>query len=263
MSASQHIQHEENDNLSDSESSEATVDSSNEWPEEKDFETAVLLNQKIRLPKDLCDSHEIFNELLSMSTWNQLSEEEKLHLSSFLPSTFPENQEQEEQNTIEQLFNNKITRFGETPLGTFFNNLQDGNYRPDIAHYRKQILKAEQREQQLMECERISALAEQLIVSRDKLIRSAYKRPVDSSASVEKLQRSIAQSGSAARANKRYLQELMKISSELNYALSDEEDVTQLAKSNVNTVVFFNISNCLRNFNLFSFSKLEILKQMR
>lgn len=232
MSASQNqrMQHDENDNISDSDSSEATVESSNEWPEEKEFETAVLLDQKIRLPKDLCDSHEIFNELFSIETWNQLTDEERNHLSSFLPSKFPENQEQEKRNTIEQLFNNEIVRFGETPLNTFFNNLQDGNYRPDIAHYRKQILKAEQREQKLMECERISAFAEQLILSRDKLLRSAYKRPVESSPSAQKLQRSVTLSGSTVRANKRYLQELMKISNELSYAISDEEDVAQLAK---------------------------------
>jgi hypothetical protein len=248
MSANQHMEQEENDNLSDSDSSEATVESSNEWPDEKDFETAVLLDQKIRLPKDLCDSHEIFNELFSMSTWNQLTDDERNRLSNLLPSKFPEeNREEEKEKTIEQLFNNEISRFGETPLDKFFNNLQDGNYRPDIAHYRKQILKAEHREQRLMECERISALAEQLIFSRDKLLRSAYKRPVESSLSSQRLQQSVALSGSTSRANKRYLHELMKISSELNFSLSDEEDVGQLAKlkdvnQTVNIYLIFSIN---------------------
>lgn len=224
---------QQEENHSDSDSSEATVESSSECPDEKDFETAVFLDQKvkIRLPKELCENHEIFNELFSTSTWNQLTEEERSHLSSFLPSNFPEDQDRERQTTIEQLFNNEISRFGETPLNTFFNNLQDGNYRPDIAHYRKQILRAEKREQRLVECERISALAEQLIFSRDKLLRSAYKRPVDtSSSSSQKLQKSVAISGSTVRANKRYLQELLKISNEVNYSISDEEDVDQLDK---------------------------------
>lgn len=232
---------QQEENLSDSDSSEATIES-NEWPDEKDFEMAVFLDQKykIRLPKELCENHEIFNELFSMSTWNQLTVQEKSRLSSFLPSNFPENHDQERQNTIEQLFNNEISRFGETPVNKFFNNLQDGNYRPDIAHYRKQILRAEKRDQMLAECERISVLAEQLILSRDKMLKSAYKRPVDTSTPSQKFRKSVALTGSTVRANKRYIQELLKISNEYNYSLSDEEDVDQFDVLNEHVVIFIN-----------------------
>lgn len=249
MSASQTMHSEENENLSDSDSSEATAVSSNEWPDEKDFETTVLLDQKLRLPKDLCEKPEIFNELFSMSTWNQLSEEEKTHLSSFLPTKFPENQEQEKQKAIKQLFNNEISRFGATPLNTFFNNLQDGNYRPDIAHYRKQIRKAEEREHRLFECERISVLAEQLVFSRDKLLRSAYKRPGESNHCPRKLHKSINISGSAVKANKRYLQELKKISDELNYTILDGDVIRENHPSKpkeINETVTINF--CIREF---------------
>lgn len=231
MSAAQLLQHEESENLSDSDSS-ATAESSNEWPEEKDFETAILLDQKIRLPKELCDNNDIFNELFSLSTWSELNDEEKSRLTSLLPK-FSEDQEEEQQKTVEQLFNNEFSRFGDTPLNKFFNNLQDGNYRPDIAHYRKQILRAEKREQRLHECERISALTEELILSRDKLLRSACKRPTEASLSSRKLQKSNMLTGATVRAKKRFHNELAKMSNDLNLPLSDDdEDVIQDAPFN-------------------------------
>lgn len=230
MNTSQQIQLDDSENLSESDSSEATVESSDEWPDEQDFETAVVLDQKFRLPKELCENPEIFNELFSISTWNQLSDDEKAHLSNFLPSKFPENQAQEKQNTVEQLFRNEFSRFGETPLNTFFNNLQDGNYRPDIAHYRKQIFRAEAREQQIRECERVSALAEHLVVSREKLLLSAYKQPVESKPP-EKLHMpaDLAElSGPTAKAKKRSVEEIVKIAVDLNKTLSDEEEAEML-----------------------------------
>lgn len=186
-------------------------------------EEANILGQKFNLPKDLCDNHELFNELFSMSTWNQLSSQEKEHLSKFLPS-FPSNQQKEEEHkTVEQLFNKNISRFGRTPLDSFFNNLQDGNYRPDIAHYRKLILKAEERDQRIRECERISNLAQKLVLSRDKQLKSIYRRPSDRSKNSMKSAPFSRLSSSMARANRRFLHELRKISNDMDCELSDEE----------------------------------------
>lgn len=207
--------------------SEVTNDSDIESTNGNDGHTEVanILGQRFNLPKDLCDNHELFNELFSMSTWNQLLSQEKEHLSKFLPS-FPDNQQREEENkTVEQLFNKTLSRFGRTPLDSFFNNLQDGNYRPDIAHYRKLILKAEERDQRIQECERISILSQKLVLSREKQLKSMYRRPTEGcksristkSAPFSRL------SSSMVRANRRFLLELRKISNDMDFELSDEE----------------------------------------
>lgn len=217
---------------SDSEGSEATANSTNESVDEslgENIEVAKILDHKFHLPKDLCEDPEIFKELFSPDTWNQLSKEERSSLSELLPE-FPENNEEERDETIQQLFENTLTRFNQTPLDTFHSNLQDGNYRPDIAHYRTSILKAEEREQRIRECERISLLAEQLVGSREKLLRSAYRCPPGSlpnlphsSASVPRL----SSSSATMRANRRYFQEISKLSEELGLSISDDEVVPE------------------------------------
>lgn len=213
---------------SDSEGSEATVNSTIESNDDSvgdNVEIAKILDHKFHLPKDLCEHSEIFKEFFSVDTWNQLSTEEKSHLSDLLPK-FPENNDEEREETIQQLFANRLTRFNQTPLDTFHNNLQDGNYRPDIAHYRKSILKAEEREQRIRECERISLLAEKLVCSREKLLRSAYRCPAGSfpqlphsSSSVPRLSSSTA----TMRANRRYFQEVSKFAEDFGLPLSDDE----------------------------------------
>lgn len=215
---------------SDSDGSDATANSTNESNDESlgdNIEVAKILDQKFHLPKDLCEHSEIFQEFFSLDTWNQLSNEERLGLSSLLPE-FPANNEVEREETIQQLFANTLTRFSQTPLDAFHNNLQDGNYRPDIAHYRKSILKAEEREQRIRECERISHLAEKLVCSREELLRSAYRCPAGSfpqlphsSPSVPRL----SSSSATMRANRRYFQEISKLTEELGLVVSDDESV--------------------------------------
>lgn len=215
---------------SDSDGSEATANSTNESNDESlgdNVEVAKILDQKFHLPKDLCEHSEIFREFFSIDTWNQLCNEERSSLSSLLPE-FPENSEAERDETVQQLFSNTLTRFSQTPLDAFHNNLQDGNYRPDIAHYRKSILKAEEREQRIRECERISHLAEKLVCSREKLLRSAYRCSAGSfpqlphsSPSVPRL----SSSSATMRANRRYFQEISKLTEELGLVVSDDESI--------------------------------------
>lgn len=228
---------------SDSDGSEVTANSTSESNDESfgdNVEVAKILDQKFHLPKELCEHSEIFREFFSIDTWNQLTNEERSNLSNLLP-TFPENDEQEKQETVQLLFANTLTRFSQTPLDAFHNNLQDGNYRPDIAHYRKSILKAEEREQRIRECERISLLAEKLVCSREKLLRSAYRCPAGSfpqlphtSTAVPRL----SSSSATMRANRRYFQEISMLSEELGFAVSDDDTIpdvmqTQLTKKQI------------------------------
>lgn len=213
---------------SDSDGSEVTANSTNESTDESlndNIEIAKILDHKFYLPKDLCEHSEIFREFFSLDTWNQLSSSEKGHLSDLLPE-FPENNEAERETTIEQFFANTLTHFNQTPLDSFHNNLQDGNYRPDIAHYRKSILKAEEREQRIQECERISLLAEKLVCSREKLLRSAYRCSAGSTPQLPHSSTSVprlSSSSATMRAHRRYLQEITKLNEELGLTVSDDE----------------------------------------
>lgn len=228
---------------SDSDGSEATANSTIESNDESlgdNAEVAKILDQKFHLPKDLCEHSEIFKEFFSLDTWSQLSNDEQSHLANFLPE-FPEHNKEERDETVHQLFTNSLARFNQTPLDAFHNNLQDGNYRPDIAHYRKSILKSEEREQRIRECERISLLAEKLVSSREKLLRSSYRCPAGSfpqlphsSTSVPRL----SSSSATMRANRRYFQEISKLTEELGLSVSDDEVVpdgmqTQLSKKQI------------------------------
>jgi nuclear factor related to kappa-B-binding protein len=227
----------------DSDGSEVTANSTIESNDEslgENNEIAKILDQKFKLPKDLCENSEIFKEFFSLDTWNQLTDNERSHLSTFLPK-FDENNDEEQKNTIQQLFKNSLTRFNQTPLDTFHNNLQDGNYRPDIAHYRKSILKSEEREQRIRECERISHLAEKLVFSREKLLRSAYRCPPGSTPQLPHSSTAVprlSSSSATMRASRRYFQEVSKLTDELGLQLSDEDSIpdgmqTQLTKKQI------------------------------
>lgn len=80
-----------------------------------------------------------------MRTWDALSEEHKEHLKTFLPK-FPENEEEEKEKTVKMLFNHEPFHFT-SPLGDFYNNLRQGNYRPDIAKMKKFLKKARAKQQ--------------------------------------------------------------------------------------------------------------------
>lgn len=217
---------------SDSDCSEATANSTIESNDEslgENIEVAKILDQKFYLPKELCEHSEIFKEFFSVDTWKQLSNDERQHLSTFLPQ-FQENNDEEREETVQQLLANTLTRFGQTPLDAFHNNLQDGNYRPDIAHYRKSIQRAEEREQRIRECERISLLAERLVISREKLLRNAYRGPAGAFPQLPHSSNSIprlSSSSATMRANRRYFQEISKLNEQLGFSLSEDETIPE------------------------------------
>lgn len=210
----------------DSDSSEATVVSSNNEIESvpDNCEVAKILDHTFQLPQDLCEDRAIFQELFSLNTWETLTPKEVESIFEFLPE-FPEKNELERKNTIQQLFSNQISRFGMTPLDSFHNNLQDGNFRPDISHYRKQILKAEEREQRIRECERISLLAEKLVMSREYLLRNLYAQTSEPNSGLWKIENIPKQLSTTVnmRGNKRFHREINLIKTAEKLILSDDE----------------------------------------
>lgn len=217
---------------SENDSSEASSSGSESDQSSQSLEPARILKQTIELPKNLCEDRETFNDFFSLDTWNSLPDHMKAQLRTFLPQfngiTSTDKQEQNEVNiTIQKLFTNQITRFGITPLSTFQKNLEDGNYRPDIARLRANIRKSQRREQRFQQCERISRLAKDLVVSREKLLRTAYDGTTsgsmpEQSRKVPKL----ASTAAAERARKRYFEELATVMDDvgLEDPFSDDEN---------------------------------------
>lgn len=112
-------------------------------------------------------------DMFSWDTVASLPSSDIDRLKEFLPKELQCDPD-ESTKTLEMLFNNQLTRFDQSTLDTFFNNLQDGNYRPDIARYRKRILEAEKKEQMIKECDYLTTLVENVVKSREKLLKEAH-----------------------------------------------------------------------------------------
>ncbi|KAM4726769.1 nuclear factor related to kappa-B-binding protein isoform 2-T4 [Anableps anableps] len=85
-------------------------------PKEEDrrqiTEECMLGNCKVSLPEDLLEDPDIFFSVLSENTWNEvLTDSQRQHLQQFLPQ-FPDNNTEEQDRTIRELFNNTNFNFG-------------------------------------------------------------------------------------------------------------------------------------------------------
>ncbi|XP_055594036.1 nuclear factor related to kappa-B-binding protein [Uranotaenia lowii] len=224
----------ESDCSQDSSSSNlsSSTDSSNVSQKEstkKEYEATKITTEVINLPKDLCEDPVIFEEFFSLETWHNLSDPIRKHLSSYLP-TFSENIEYEKNSTIDALFTNRITRFGHCPLKRLQHNLEEGNCRPEISIFNKSIAKAERREQRFQERSRMSALAQRLVVSREKALRNLYQHPDAGGRAFNRNSSVFHPSINSLRAKRRYLQEISGVSDLLGLSelLSDEERNSEL-----------------------------------
>lgn len=175
-------------------------------------------------------------EMFSWENIQSLPAEDKAKLKEFLPKELKDN-EAESEKTLELLFTNQLTRFDQTTLDTFFNNLQDGNYRPDIARYRKKILEAEKKDQMIKECDYLSSLVENVISSREKLLREAYG--MNSRSKTFQTSENISENlehitPATFRAKDKYLSELSSVFDQLNLPVFDEELLKEKKKQRLN-----------------------------
>lgn len=208
----------ESNSSSSSSSSSDNTDSEHVGVEEK-TEVAKILKNYIELPKGLCENIDIFNEFFSIQMWTGLPEPVKNHLKvNFLPK-FPSNDNLQKDITISKLFTREEFRFGSSPLSDFHKNLENGNFRPEISKLRASIQKSQRREQRFQECERISRIAKSVMLSREKLLRATYNTPPGTLLKIDRNYQNIppefVPSPAAARAKKRYFQEISNIAEEL------------------------------------------------
>lgn len=204
------------------------------------LEAAEILGQTLQLPQDLCDSKLIFDEFFSLDTWNGLPATAQAHLQQFLPQFGMCDAEQnadEQARTILGLFGGAPTagvleRFGVAPMSVLQANLEDGNYRPDIAHVRAVIRRQQRREQRFQEAERVSRMAKELLVRRERLLRQAYDAPpgerlrTDRRCGLGGVRMLPAETLAQRRSKKRYFSEVAGIAAQCGLVEEDAEVLT-------------------------------------
>ncbi|XP_037953356.1 uncharacterized protein LOC119683639 [Teleopsis dalmanni] len=239
---------EESDNSSSSSNSDSSASScsssssDSEQLEYDSLELAKITEEELRLPRGLCENSAIFKEFFSLNTWQLLPEEFQAQLQEYLPCFSqillkPGEAAAEQQKTVAMLFKRELNRFGSCPLTELQRNLEEGNYRPDVLKLRQRIAKSKRRHNRFSNCERISQIAKNLFISRERLLRNSYNSPPDTNVCTArslKKQIELVHVNSKAyvkKARKRYRMEILKLAKDvgLGELSSDEEyDIAQV-----------------------------------
>ncbi|KPI92541.1 Nuclear factor [Papilio xuthus] len=159
---------------SSSSSSSDSSSGSSECDEEL-MEPVSILGHTLELPQELCEDYSIFKEFFSIKTWDSLEDKHKEELTKLLPQ-FKNDQEEENEKTLKMLFNHEPFHFT-SPLSNFYNNLRQGNYRPDIARMRKFLKKARAKQQKQKNKSYYAKLLPELLISRERLLAAVKGAP--------------------------------------------------------------------------------------
>lgn len=231
-------------------SSTSSDESDGEQDSEDSWELCKITEEVLSLPRGLCENPSIFQEFFSLTTWHDLPPPIQNHLQQFLPDFEqaklpPQLAAVERARTISMLFSGSLHRFQQSPIIQLQRQLEAGNYRPDIRKLKENILKSQQRERKFQHCERLSQMAKQLFLSRQKLLDHAHKSLPDVIAKAPQPQSTTVVSNSskrqtkplslyrdnklsAIRARKRFFSEISQLSQQLgipdSLVLSADED---------------------------------------
>ncbi|KAL1138746.1 hypothetical protein AAG570_008808 [Ranatra chinensis] len=183
------------------------------------MEAVRVGGESLLLPQGLCDRPDVFRELLSLDTWNGFSEEQKEHLKNFLP-TFPEQDSEEKDKTLEMLFARENIRFG-NPLTEFHQQLQAAYFRPDVSKIRALLRKAQYKDYKRSERWRYFDLVKSVLASRQRLVDAVVngEKPKVVTQLPKKPRK-----GHAQNIKMRYFQELALIREEVGESSQSSED---------------------------------------
>ncbi|XP_073838718.1 uncharacterized protein [Musca autumnalis] len=233
----------EGDSSVSSTSSDEDTDEENE--SDDSLELAKITNEVLSLPRGLCENPAIFQEFFSLESWQELPPHIQNHLHQYLPNFNkvlpPQMAAVEQTRSISMLFSGDLKVFGQSPLSTLQKHLEAGNYRPDIKKLRENIKKSQRRESKFQTCERLSYMAKELFVSRQRLLDHAIKSLPETVTKAPAASTSVTSMRqpkpghlyhdnklSAIRARKRFYTEISQIAQELNlmedFVLSADED---------------------------------------
>ncbi|XP_070255782.1 nuclear factor related to kappa-B-binding protein isoform X2 [Myotis yumanensis] len=190
------------------------------------MEDCLLGDTRVSLPEDLLEDPEIFFEVVSLSTWQEvLSESQRAHLQQFLPRV-PEDSAEQQNQLLLALFRGENFRFG-NPLHIAQKLFRDGHFNPEVVKYRQLCFKSQYKRYLNSQQQYFHRLLKQILASRSDLLEMArrsgpalsfrQKRPSPSRTPEER----------EWRTQQRYLKVLREVKEECgDTALSSDEEAT-------------------------------------
>ncbi|XP_072449099.1 nuclear factor related to kappa-B-binding protein isoform X2 [Chiloscyllium punctatum] len=189
------------------------------------MEACLLGGTRVNLPEDLLEDPDIFFDVVSRSTWDEvLSQSQRDHLRKFLPQ-FTEKTVEQQDDIITGLFNGDNFRFG-NPLYIAQKLFRDGYFNPEVVKYRKLCMKSQYKRYLYSQQQYFHKLLKQILVSRKELLELARKSGPDMTLK-RKYQAISSQKEQERRAQSRYEKILQEVKEECkdNSISSDEEEM--------------------------------------
>ncbi|XP_063121451.1 nuclear factor related to kappa-B-binding protein isoform X5 [Rattus norvegicus] len=136
------------------------------------MEDCLLGGTRVSLPEDLLEDPEIFFDVVSLSTWQEvLSDSQREHLQQFLPQ-FPTDTVEQQNELILALFSGENFRFG-NPLHIAQKLFRDGHFNPEVVKYRQLCFKSQYKRYLSSQQQYFHRLLRQILASRSDLLEMA------------------------------------------------------------------------------------------
>lgn len=191
------------------------------------MEPCLLGGTRVSLPEDLLEDPELFFDVVSADTWqNVLSDSQREHLRQFLPS-FPENSTEQQEQVVQSLFRGENFRFG-NPLHSAQKLFRDGHLNPEVVKYRQLCLKSQYKRYLTSQQQYFHNLLKQILASRKELLDVARKKGPDLVMKRKPASLRNSPEERERRAQRRYLKILREVKEECGDATlsSEEEDLS-------------------------------------
>ncbi|XP_038635334.1 nuclear factor related to kappa-B-binding protein isoform X2 [Scyliorhinus canicula] len=189
------------------------------------MEECLLGGTRVSLPEDLLEDPDIFFEVVSRNTWEEvLSQSQRDHLRKLLPQ-FSQNNLERQDNIITGLFNGENFRFG-NPVCIAQKLFRDGYFNPAVVKYRRLCMKSQYKRYLYSQQQHFHKLLKQILISRKELLELARKSGPDM-ALKRKYQAISSQKEEERRVQSRYEKILREVKEECedNSISSDEEEM--------------------------------------
>ncbi|XP_018427830.1 PREDICTED: nuclear factor related to kappa-B-binding protein [Nanorana parkeri] len=191
------------------------------------MEECLLGGTRVGLPEDLLEDPDLFFDVVSMNTWqNVLSDSQREHLRQFLPS-FPEDNTRQQDDIIQALFRGDNFRFS-NPLQTAQKLFRDGHLNPEVVKYRQLCLKSQYKRYVGSQQQYFHTLLKQILASRKELLDLARNNGPDLLTKRKPTSPRNTEEERERRAQRRYLKILREVKEECGDGTlsSEEEDLT-------------------------------------
>ncbi|NXJ71750.1 NFRKB protein, partial [Rostratula benghalensis] len=191
------------------------------------MEDCMLGTTRVSLPEDLLEDPEIFFDVVSLSTWQEvLTDAQQDHLKKFLPH-FPENNREHQNKIISALFSGENFRFG-NPLHIAQKLFRDGHFNPEVVKYRQLCFKSQYKRYLSSQQQYFYRLLKQILASRNHLLDLARKGGPDMTLRRKHFPPSYDTEERERRTHRRYLKILREVKEECGDTTlsSDEEDLS-------------------------------------